>query len=172
MSQRGLGATVGVAIALLAVVIGVPVFETMFDLDPRFVLGGLAAPTVATGLVVGYLFGRRKTRPEDWSDRILQSLAMAFVATSIGALFVGFAMGYGSADGGANVGAQLLQGVATAFVMWPFGMVLFGVAGMPVTFVAGILWTLAMERFTPADGQVSGSGIHSPSVAPTATKSG
>ncbi|MES1239335.1 MAG: hypothetical protein ABUL57_00585, partial [Chloroflexota bacterium] len=144
MSGRMRGACLGFAVAVLFVIVGTPICKTVFRLEPRFVLGGLALPTIATGILTGYLFGRRRSRPEDWSDVILQSLGMAFLATAVGALFVGFAMGYGSADGNANIVEQLIQGIASGLVIWPFGIVLFGVAGMPVTFVAGLLWSIVM----------------------------
>jgi hypothetical protein len=172
MSGRARGGILGFAVATLFVLVGAPVAAQLLHTEDTFLIGGLALPAIATGIITGYLFGRRGSRPADWSDRTLQSFAMAFVATSIGDLFVGFALGYASADGGANIVAQLVQGVLSAFVLWPFGMVIFGVVAMPVTFAAALVWALAMELFWPDGPQVSGSAIHSPSAAPTATKSG
>lgn len=171
MSDRLLGMKLGLTISSGAVVIGLPVLLAMHT-DAREALGLLAVPTVATGIAVGYLFGRRGARPMDWGDRVVQSFGMAFVATAIGDLFVGFGLGYAGADGGADIAGQLLQGVESAFMLWPFGILIFGIVALPVTFGAAIAWSVLMARAVRMRGQVRGSAIHSPSAAPTATHTG
>lgn len=63
---------------------------------------------------------------------------MAFVATCIGDFFVGLAMGTSSADPGPTA---IIQGVASAFVLWPFGLMIYGLIALPLTFGASLVWT-------------------------------
>jgi hypothetical protein len=100
----------------------------------------LAVPTLATGFLCGWLLGPRGWRTKDGVDKGGVALRMAVLATALGDYLVGVAMGMPSANGTDQLGQRLAQGLASAVVLWPIGLLLFGLIAMPITFAAGLLW--------------------------------
>lgn len=122
-------------------------------------LADLGLPTLLTGAIVGWLFGRRGWREQRWHDRGITSLGMAFLATAVGDYLVGVMLGLESAisqwryaaqvgtltsTGWESVGMLVGQAVVGGLLLWPFGLLFFGIIAVPVTFAAGLIWAWIM----------------------------
>jgi hypothetical protein len=135
----GLGCTFLVTFALVGV---------GADIDD--VVLSLGVPTVLTGLITGWLFGRLARDARGWADRAALSLGMALVATSLGDLGVGFVVVLqGDGMDWREPAVVLGQAFAGAVFMWPFGLLIFGIVAMPATFAAALGWCWVMARIGP-----------------------
>lgn len=130
-------ATVAV-VAAYVVVSGTPrPFESIAVLGPA---------TVVTGTLVGRWFGPRRYR----GSRLRTSLAMALASTAIGDLLVGFGLGMtGMVDAGNGPILGVLYSVAIAFMLWPLGLIFYGLIALPITFVASLVWWQLMGALLP-----------------------
>ena len=140
------GALAGLGVAALFAAVGVPVLALAGGrLDElAWQVGG---PTVATGMVTGFLLGPSAWVTAPAAHRRRLSLRMALLATAIGDLLVGFCLGAESAisngrDAIGIVGEAVISGVAA----WPLGILFFGVVALPITFCAGLVWYSVMAR--------------------------
>ena len=139
---RAVGALAGLAVALLFIATAILALVAL-KLQVDWLLETLVVPTVATGVACGWIFGPRAKRATAPFERGVTSLRMAVLATALGDYFVGVWVGTASADSGPT---SIVQGVLSAFVLWPFGIVLFGLFALPITFAAGLVWSWVMGR--------------------------
>lgn len=109
-------------------------------------------PVIVTGVVSGFLFGGRAVKAQAWTRRVKDSLAMAFVATAIGDFLVGFGMGVSRGEADINVPERILAGLQSGLVLWPFGLIFFGLIAVPITWAAALAWSMGMERFAADPG--------------------
>ena len=122
---RRAGAIAGFVVALLYVISGGLMFVGLLEVAAKDFVGALAAPTLATGAITGWVFGPRGLRQMRTIDRGRMSLAMAVLATAVGDYLVALAISTANADMG-NPLTVFLQGAASALVIWPFGLLFFG----------------------------------------------
>ena len=143
---RSEGTAAGLLVAATAVVV-VIVFvlatQTPRALESIEVLG---PATLATGTLVGRWFGPRRTS----GTRARTCLLMAATATAVGDLFVGFGLGLtGMVGTGNGPVVTVLNSIAAAFMLWPFGLVLCGLIALLITFLAAQVWWQLLGRLLP-----------------------
>jgi len=138
---RRIGVVVGLAVAAGAVAVAAPIFVGFLHLSAVDFSFGLAVPTIATGILVGRLFGRSAWSAKSADDAGVLGLRIAAVATAFGAYLVGVAMGATRND---NLVASVIQTALSGLILWPFGILIFGLLALPITFAAGLVWARTM----------------------------
>jgi hypothetical protein len=124
------GAFVGLGTALIGAVTGT---------GADSILLVLGIPTLLAGTITGWLFGTLGGRLTTWPDRAAVSIGMALLATAIGDLGVGFFGLLGNSPGQSPI-EHIANAFLGALVLWPVGLLLFGLVAVPVTFAAAMLW--------------------------------
>jgi hypothetical protein len=143
---RRAGMRLGLTVAAVIVAIGVPLFVAGGAGVP-LVIAGLAGPTLLVGATTGFMLGPMARRAQTASDRVGVALVMAIYATAIGDLAVGFVIGLAGAPWGSfGLAGALIQAAMSALVLWPLGLLFFGIVAVPATFVAGLVWVFGMAR--------------------------
>lgn len=168
---RRLGAIVGL-VGALAIDGLAAVFDQVSGGNP--ILSTVAVPVLIAGWVSGWLLGPRaiaaRTR-RDWAWTVVWLAAWAVL---IGTLVVVLTMWVTSTStSGEDPLLYLIASAPLALVTLGFGILVAGPFALVFTLSASLLWAGLMSRLrTNEPSQVSGSGTHSPSAAPTATNSG
>jgi hypothetical protein len=146
---RVLGAAIAVAITSVAAVLEIlSVHHTSGTFDPITIgLGtGWGAPTIAAGMLTGWICGpaaRRAAGPVDW---ILLVVGMGFLAVVLGSFAVGAVVGIERLATDAvtpfTLGAWIPMGLILAII----GVLLVGPYVLPLAFGASVLWAMGMAR--------------------------
>src|SRR4029079_14120281 len=133
--REGTFAGLLVAASIVAIVSAyVVVSDTPRPFESMVVLG---PATAITGTLVGRWFGPRRRR----GSMVRTTLAMALFATAVGDLFVGFGLALtGMGDAGNGPVFAVLYSVGIAFMLWPLGLIFYGLIALPITFVASVIW--------------------------------
>jgi len=149
---RSDGARIGFGVALGFVAIGAVVLF-LFNTTAMWI-AVLGAATLLTGTIVGRWFGPRRWRGPKDHGHLSTSFAMAVAATAVGDLLVGFG-GTMVAMVGSDAGPVLgtLYSIGIAVLLWPFGIVLYGLVALPITFGAALIWWHLMGRIGSTTGR-------------------
>jgi hypothetical protein len=168
---RRLGAAVGFGVGIgLSLAVGL--FDSVSGEEPA--LPTLELPMLLAGTLGGWIIGPRAMRARTRRDWVGAVWRLACLAVLIGDVVVAYQISFHRPPGTPIV--ALSEQVGATFVLAALGLVFFGWLAIVCTSIAAGIWAGCMRsvrrRFAPAVDQVSGSGTHSPSAAPSATKSG
>ena len=131
------------AAAVVAVTAFIVATQTLRALESIEILG---PATLAAGTLVGRWAGRRRIS----GARARTCLLMAVAATALGDLFVGFGLGMtGMVGTGRDPILTVLSSIGAAFMLWPFGVIFYGLIALPITFVAAQVWWQVMGLSLP-----------------------
>jgi hypothetical protein len=145
------GAKIGFGVALGFVAVGAVLLFLFNTTDVAMWIAVLGSATLITGTIVGRWFGPRRGSKRD--GRLSTSFAMAVAATAVGDLLVGFGgtmVGMVGSDAGPLLGTVYSIGIA--FLLWPFGIVIYGLVALPITFGAALIWWHLMGRIGSTTG--------------------
>jgi hypothetical protein len=146
---RTAGATVGLVVALIAIVLAVKgPFPTGFG----WVGTGASwlAGTILAGALGGWLLG-----PETWRARTLLDWGrlvtrLGLAAVGIGGVTVGLAMGLEvAATTHIPLLLQLSVGLAYGLLFAVIGIPTFGMYVLPITLAAGLVWAIVIRLLRP-----------------------
>jgi hypothetical protein len=145
---RAAGATVGLVVAVIAIVIAI---EGPFGNGFGWVGSGASGVgTILAGAGGGWLLG-----PETWRARTLLGWAhvvtiLGVVAVAIGGLTIGLAMGLElAATPEVPAPLRLVAGFAYGLLFAVIGISTFGLFALPFTLAAGSVWAIVMRLLRP-----------------------
>ena len=143
---RRRGGLAALLVSTAFVIVGAPVGMAYVDWPLGDALLILGLPTVLAATVGGVLFGPAAARSvEDRPRRTI--LALAVVTTLLGDYLVGLMAGLTDGSMPSEPLAHLAAAAAMAAMLWPFGLVIFGLIALPLTLLGAILWAELLARW-------------------------